>query len=203
MSAALLRIAKLIPRLGGASVDAERLMALRLIEKALLDEGMTFVDAGIKLGEFVTDVLGTPEPEPVVHKPAQSAPGWNSPRAQQAQAQPARPQSSAGWTAPHNPYTANPPPPRPPPPPRAPTNWGEWFVAEILRTQTAANQDDVLNKHWADRAELLLNRKSFRNAKEKQFLEDMFFRATSGFNVKQFSQKQIDWFYTLANRLPI
>ncbi len=228
MSAALLKIAKLIPRLGGASNEAESLVALRLIEKQLANEGLTFVDAGLKLQQFVTDVLKFQEPAEV-EPPRKPATGFSSARPapatgyqykpQQPPPPPRQPQSGpTAWGAARS---AGPQPqaqPRPgpfsagpsaqtqaQPPPRA-ILWSDDFKV-VWNRPAGSSRDAALNQMTAERCELLLDRAKIGgitlNSKEIRYLNDLYFKASSGLSsVTTLTVKQRDYFFTLADRLP-
>ena len=78
--AALLKIARVIPRLGSDS-DGERLAALAAIERMLRASGSDFTGAGQAMTEFLVEVFDAKEPPELTasHTPSAAAPkGWSS-----------------------------------------------------------------------------------------------------------------------------
>lgn len=219
MSQALLKIAKLIPRLGGASVDNERLAALAIIERTLQSEGLNFVDAGLKLQEFVTNVLKVKELPPAEpSKPKYS--GFQSAAPQpfggakpkpQPQPQPssrARGQTHQGPFA-HSAgsgFQQQTRPQSPPPPPPGP-KWSQVFASELAKARSGTigpHTITILNKMVADRLDVLLSpaNKHSWTYKENDFLNNIYFIATGGMrNVTQLSIKQLEYFYALSDRV--
>lgn len=205
-AAALTKLAKLIPLLGSTS-DAEKLVALSMIEKQLRTQGLTFTDAGLTLTSFIGLLTSVPEP-PVLEAPkppsgpsvSKPSPGFHRAKTPPKPATPP-PQSPS---SPSPGFTYTPPPPHqrpapPPPPPRTPPqpqklSWhqsgrspnGVWFSGSTRTMQ-----------EYVDKCEQLIQSRKYRNAKEKQFLEGQFFNFTSGITP---TMKQADWFHSIADR---
>lgn len=207
-AAALTKLAKLIPLLGSTNPH-EKLTALTLIERQLNTQGMTFTDAGLGLSAFIRALTAAPEPTPIppppppqpdiapdIKKPVRGfSPARQGNHAPPPPPPPPRPGSTA-YT-----YTPNPPPrPTPPPPRTAPqpqkTSWHlvgtatTHYINGIATTRTDAE--------YVDMCEQLIQKRKYRNAKEKQFLEQQFFNLTSGLSM---TAKQLDWFHNIADRI--
>jgi hypothetical protein len=198
-AAALAKLAKLIPLLGSTS-DAEKLVALTMIEKQLRSQGLSFTDAGLTLTSFIGLLTSVPEP-PVIEAPKPAPKPESRPAAGFTAAKRATPPPQPTPPPPPPPprptYTYTPPPPRTPPraaPQPQKLSWhqsgasqpGIWFYNSTRTMQ-----------EYVDKCESLIQNRKYRNAKEKQFLEGQFFNFTSGITP---TQKQADWFHSIADR---
>lgn len=212
MSALLLKIAKVMPRLD-STFDNEVLSAVRIMAKLLAtnvdDNGspqpLKFVDAGQMLAGFVTNVLqveAEPEPEPV------------------KQPQPAKPSGFTNVNQPQ-PQPAQAAQPTPPPPnPGGGAGFGGGGVGgrggagggSSFRSAGGSGGNNYGSRTaWstsfgvngppahviAAKAEELIKQRKWRNAKEKDFLEKIYFIASSNFSM---SIPQRNYFYSIADR---
>jgi hypothetical protein len=203
MSATLLKIAKLIPRLASPT-EAESLTALRLIERQLANENLTFVDAGLELEKFVRDVLKfselpapDPNPTPNSNPNPNSSPAFT--RARTRTSAHTNPEPSPNPAHGPSTFTSARTSPSPPPNPA-------WST--IAKARWTAWQDDgSLDSHVADRCSLLLDAAKSGlitlTSKEQSFLSDLYFMATSGLkSVSTLTPKQREFFFTVSNKLP-
>lgn len=204
-AAALTKLAKLIPLLGSTNPH-EKLTALTLIERQLNTQGMTFTDAGLGLSAFIRALTAVPEPTPIPPPPPPaSTPDYApkptrgfSPARQGNHAPPPPPPRPTPQPGPTS-YTYAPnPSPRPTPAAPQPqkTSWHlvgtatTHYINGVATTRTDAE--------YVDMCEQLIQKRKYRNAKEKQFLEQQFFNLTSGFIM---TAKQLDWFHNIADRI--
>jgi hypothetical protein len=201
-AAALTKLAKLIPMLGGTS-DHEKLAALSMIEKQLRSQGLTFTDAGLTLTSFIT--LLTSAPEPPTIEPPKPAPkqafdnyggtfGGQKPNPTSA----FRPARTAPQPTPQ-PAPQPPPPPPPPRPSRPPPQPQKlsWHQSGASQLGAWVYNSTRTMQEYVDKCEQLIQNRKYRNAKEKQFLEGQFFNFTSGITP---TPKQADWFHSIADR---
>lgn len=239
MSALILKIAKVIPRLDSDS-EHERAAAITIISKLLagnmsndeppVPQPLKFVDIGILLTEFAKRVDEPEDPE--LPAPAQAAPTpkWNPapnafahangptpPRhpappnhgfnfgAARQRVKPGMP-AGKGWTFNTTTWTWIQTRPN-----LRPTGWGsdpshwdwnfgteEWFMLPFVPPQWHTVKARTLAEYEA-RIQLMIDKRVFKNANEKEFLESIYFSASSGRNL---SQKQLDWFHSISDRYP-